>query len=405
MTKRAKFVLAAVLLSVAGLSLEAQDAPPPPPAGPAIAAPVAPGSRPIAPSPVLAPAPGALIVAPALVTVAPLPPGAPSAQIATTVAPAAVSAPLPPQQPEVSIFYAGGNFLGVHAEEITRENMGHYGLTGEPRGVGVREVLKGSPAERAGLRANDVILRFDGEAVTSVRKLNRLIDESSPEHAARLTIRRGGSEQELTVALGKREVGSLMGSSEEWRRQAEEWQKNGEQMRKYGDEVRKQMEDWRRNNPGVFSMSFGGSRRIGVSTNALGKQLADYFGVAGGVLITSVEEGSPAASAGLKAGDIVTEVDGEKIDESGDLSRAINRKEEGDVTLTVVRDRNRRTVKVTPEKRKSPAIELMPGSFRIETPRIAIAAPDINISLPPIHITPRIKTSPKVKVIAPGRIL
>ena len=111
--------------------------------------------------------------------------------------------------------------------------MSRYGLSGEPRGVGVREVVKDSPAERAGIRANDVILRFDGEPVTSLRKLNRLIDESSPEHQARLAIRRGGSEQEITVKLGKREMGRLLGEGD-WGKQSEEWRRFGDEMRKQG---------------------------------------------------------------------------------------------------------------------------------------------------------------------------
>src|SRR5207237_10369752 len=97
--------------------------------------------------------------------------------------------------------------------------------------------------------------------------------------------------------------------------------------------------------------SFGANRRIGVSTQTLTKQLADYFGAKdGGVLITSVTENSPAAKAGLKAGDVITAIDGEKVTSSGDLTRAINKKDDGTVTLTVVHDHATRTVTVTPEK-------------------------------------------------------
>ena len=113
-----------------------------------------------------------------------VPPGAALGQ----QTPAAPPAPAAPEAPEAFVaplpLLGGHNFLGVRAEDITRENMKEYGLSGEPRGVGVREVVKGSPAERAGLRERDVILRFDGEAVTSARKLIRLVDEAAPEHPA-----------------------------------------------------------------------------------------------------------------------------------------------------------------------------------------------------------------------------
>ena len=303
----------------------------------------------------------------------------------------AYTPPAPPQGPvEVNIFHFGDSFLGVSVEDVTRENMGRYNLSGEPRGVGVRSVVKGSPAEKAGLRETDVILRFDGEAVTTVRKLNRLLGESAPEHTARLTIRRGGSEQEISVTLGRREWGGEFGGvidGDLLRRQAEEMTKNSEQWKRQGEEARRKMEEWQRKNPGGVFTFFGGGRRVGISTNALGKQLADYFGVEHGALVTSVEPDSPAARAGVKAGDIVTEVDGERCEDAGDLSRAINRKEEGEVALTVVRERNRRTVRVTPEKMKSPGGELFPGGLRIEGPQSPSVLPQVRVAIPPINLS------------------
>ena len=102
-----------------------------------------------------------------------------------------------------SFFVDGGGFLGVYGEDITRDNMAHYHLS-EPRGVGITQVMNESPAQKAGLRNNDVILRLDGENVTSVRKLNRLVSEIAPDHVVKITISRNGAEQELTATIGKR---------------------------------------------------------------------------------------------------------------------------------------------------------------------------------------------------------
>src|SRR5436309_16058812 len=103
----------------------------------------------------------------------------------------------------LSFFVGDGAFLGVGTEDISRENMARYGMR-EVRGVGVTEVLKDSPAEKAGLRKDDVIVRFDGDSVTSTRKLNRLVAECSPDQTVRLTISRGGAEQEVSATLSKR---------------------------------------------------------------------------------------------------------------------------------------------------------------------------------------------------------
>jgi serine protease Do len=299
-----------------------------------------------------------MLVAPTLCRAQDDPPKPAEAPVATVI-----EAP-PALAPAIAAYFPTDNFLGVQVEDVTRANMSAYGLSGEPRGVAVTRVINNGPAERAGLREKDVILRFDGEPVTSVRKLNRLIAESSPEHNARLSIARGGAEQELSVKLEKRDFDRTFQTFAGPAFEGDLWHR--------GDELKKQLEGLQRNNHGGFPYSFGTGRRIGVSTNSLGKQLADYFGVTNGVLVTSVEDNSPAAKAGLKAGDILTEIDGEQIKDSGDLSRTINRKEEGEVTLTVVRDKQRRSVKVTPERRQPPPFNVTtPGVYSL--PRIAAA--------------------------------
>lgn len=311
-----------------------------------------------------------------------------------------------------SLFVDGDGFLGVYAEEITKDNVSRYGLR-DARGVGVTEVVKDSPAEKAGLRKGDVITRFDNEAVTSVRKLNRLVSEVAPDHKVTVGISRGGAEQDLSVAIGKRP--SYLGT-----------------LRTMTIPHFPGVEGF----PGLESMpgiegqsdrlvfALGNHRRIGVATTQLTKQLADYFGVADGkgVLVTSVTENSPAAKAGLKAGDVITAVDGEKVEGPGDLSRAISKQKDGDVTLTVVRDKNQRTIKVTPDKAGSEL--LRPGRTanqrvirdqirtairdgakdgRIVIPRIALPSiPAINVTMPQIDlpVIPEINVVvPKVRVI------
>lgn len=336
----------------------------------------------------------------------------------TLLAQQAPAPPAPPAQAEAPFapeafttafrLFGDGNFLGVRAEEITRENMSAYNLSGEPRGVGVREVVKGSPAEKAGLRERDVILRFDGEAVTSVRKLTRLIDESAPGHAARLTVLRGGSQQEVTATLGRDasfgpsfEGARVYGfDPEAQRRWAEEWKERGEEWQQRGEEMRKRLEELQRNNPQGFGLFYGGGgRRIGVTTSPLGKQLADYFGVQHGVLINSVVSGSPADKAGLKAGDVVTEVEGEKVDDAGDLTRLLNRREEGEVNLTVMRDKQRRSVRVTPERRGAESFNLVPGAVRVVPPAAAVAP---RLMRPPL--APRAPQAPRARVLRGGVI-
>lgn len=307
--------------------------------------------------------------------------------------PTAPELPVEPLGPNFSLFFEGGSFLGVHAEDINRENSGRYGLR-EARGAGITSVVKDSPAEKAGLRKDDVILRFDNESVTSVRKLNRLVSEVAPDQTVKLGISRGGSEQEVTVTIGRRQDhanamgdfhGKILTPGGKWR--VEGW------------EGLKDLKGLESGKDG-FVFAFGNNRRIGVSTTQLTKQLADYFGVTDGtgVLVTSVADDSPAAKAGVKAGDVITSLDGEKIEDAGDLSRALNKKKEGNVSLTIIRNKSQRTITVTPKAGNT--IFGQPGTApqagrRVIIPRIELPSiPEMNIVIPRIDLP----TIPEINV-------
>jgi membrane-associated protease RseP (regulator of RpoE activity) len=320
--------------------------------------------------------------------------------------------PPEPDEPFLNTFslFTDGGYLGVYAENINRQNMGRYHLS-SPRGVGITRVVQGSPAEKAGLRKDDVILRLDGENITSVRKLNRLVAEIAPDQSVKVTVSRGGSEQELTATIGKRDnvstvQGLMRGEPRVWK-----WEGDPKAFEKFKDfkfdfpMVEKFGFDLDKEGDLTFLLS--NSRRIGVSTMSLNKQLADYFGIANGkgVLVTSVTEDGPAAKAGVKAGDVITAIDGEAVDSPGDISRVINRKKDGAVTLTVIRNKSQQTFTVTPaeggfsgrvarpqigRRIVIPRVEIptMP-EIDIEMPRIEIpVVPAINISMPRIRVRP-----------------
>ncbi|MFL6467494.1 MAG: PDZ domain-containing protein [Pyrinomonadaceae bacterium] len=292
-----------------------------------------------------------------------------------------------------------GSYLGVQTTEVNRENFARFGLR-DVRGVAVEKVIEGSPAQAAGLQAGDVIVRFNGQEVGSSRMLTRLINEVSPDHGAKVTVLRGGSERELNVTMGKRPT--------------PKWEEGSFNF-KFPDnfpnveipnidipkippmpkiDVMPNM-DVMPNFDENFAWHFGSSRQIGVSLVGLTKQLADSFGVAGGAMISEVRENSPAAKAGLKAGDIITEVDGKSVKGNGDLMRAMSEKKEGDVTLTVVRNGNRQMVKVTPEPGK--------GGFEYfyEGPEAPRTPGTMNLIRPNTHPAPM----PLNQLMVPGRVI
>jgi len=326
----------------------------------------------------------------------------------------------PEAPPAFSLFFAGGSFLGVYAEDVNKENMARYGMR-EVRGVGITQVVKDSPAEKAGLKKEDVILRFEGDSVTSVRKLNRLVSEVAPDQTVKLSISRSGGEQEVSVTIGKRnESMNAMGN---WpgmdKFKGFDKMEGLDRLKEFGQSPDgANVWKWEGQGPGKDGMifAFGDHRRIGVSTMQLTKQLADYFGIADGqgVLVTSVADDSPAAKAGIKAGDVITAIDGEKVEGAGDLARGINKKKDGEVTLTVIRNKNHRTITVTPKDDPAPTPGAAPqgGVRRIVIPRVELGSiPEMSIQIPRIDlpntpeinvVVPRNIKGPKVRVIRTG---
>ncbi|MEO7660069.1 MAG: PDZ domain-containing protein [Pyrinomonadaceae bacterium] len=291
-------------------------------------------------------------------------------------------------------FDGDGGYLGVQTEEVSKENFAKFGLR-EVRGVAIEEVLENSPAAAAGMRDGDVIVRFNGEPVTSSRKLTRLVSEVAPDHQVKLTILRGGSEQEVTATVGKRPAPAFGSGSYAFPSTGPmgkidlERLKDLPQMKDFPD-----LKDFPKGEgfrtfsiPGgegkAFTWSSGTSRQIGVGVYPVTKQLAERFGVDGGVMINEVRADSPAAKAGLKAGDIIVEVDGKTVKGDLDLIKAINEKKEGSINVTIVRDRNRQTISVTPEPSKDGGFLFRPGddsegrSFAPMIDQLRLAPPTI----------------------------
>jgi serine protease Do len=286
-----------------------------------------------------------------------------------------------------SMFFDGdSSYLGVQTEEVTKDNFAKYGLR-EVRGVAVEKVVEGSPAEKAGMQNGDVIVRFNNEEITSVRKLTRLLGETAPDHQAKLTVIRNGGEREITATLAKRptpkfEEGSFGMTFPRGERVP--LPPSGEFPTMPGPEGFPRVEVMPPGSPDQpFVWRSGSGRRIGISVTPLTKQLSEHFGVDGGIMINDVRADSPAAKAGLKAGDIIVEVEGKAVKADFDLIRAINDEKGGDVTLTFVRDRNRQTVRVTPEKAEAgfnsffefpstPGVPSAPQQFKLAVPMTPI---------------------------------
>jgi serine protease Do len=261
-----------------------------------------------------------------------------------------------------------GSYLGAYLEEVTPERTKELGLT-EERGAIVMKVVAASPAEKAGLKENDVIVSFNGRRVDSVRELQRLLSETPPDRNVQIEVIRGGSHQTLSTMLAKRSAQNLrlMGpgfDEKSWKlnedamkRAEEATRRSGETLKRYQERMKEfpNFGDFAFVSPGE-SAFFGGTR-LGISAESLTDQLSQFFGVKDGkgVLVASVKENGSAAKAGIKAGDVIVAVDDQKIDSVGALLKALSAKPEGTVAVKLVRNHAEQTVNVTLEKHEPPA--------------------------------------------------
>ena len=294
-------------------------------------------------------------------------------------------------------FDGGGSYLGVETADVTKDNIAKLGLR-EVRGVAVEKVMDGSPAQSAGLQSGDVILKFNGEEVTSVRKLMRLINEVAPDHQARVSVLRGGSEKELNVTLGKRPTPKFEGGGfgmiapgQMSRREfppMSPMPPMGEMLGLPPMSETPLFRTYPGDDRNVLIFRGAGGRQIGIGITPLTKQLAEHFGIEGGAMVNNVRENSPADKAGLKAGDIIVEADGKPLKSDVDLIRAVGGKKEGSINLTIVRDGNRQTISVTPEEVKGGFNTFFEFPETPDAPDAPAAAGNFKFAAPATPVTP-----------------
>ncbi len=246
------------------------------------------------------------------------------------------------------IIRLGGSqaFLGVSMEEVTAENMAKYKLAGE-KGVIVQSVEKDSPAEKAGIRAGDVILEFVGQPVLSMAQMSRMVQEMPVGRTVDLVVSRDGKKVNLSAKLAKSEargIEALVGAMPRMERERD--------LRDRELELRRLLPEGR-----SFRFSFPeGGRwvvetarpRLGVTLDSISDQMGAFLGVPGGkgALVTTVEKETPAEGK-LKAGDVIVGVDGKSVDSPDGLMRAIRDKgADAKVDLKIIREKKEMTVSV-----------------------------------------------------------
>lgn len=214
-------------------------------------------------------------------------------------------------------------FFGVVAGEITSELASDYGV--QPgMGVIVESVTNESPADKLGLRTNDVITTIDGTRITGPEEFRVQIRKHKPSDAITVAYVRGGKERTGSATLEKQSDENFNFS-------------------------------WSGSNPvKAWAYQWGNRDKDGSEQGYAGlylQELSDglrgYFKVEDGVLISEVVDGSPADKAGLKSGDVIVRLDGEEVDNESEIRREIRAHKPGEsLNFTVKRDGAETTISV-----------------------------------------------------------
>ena len=181
-------------------------------------------------------------------------------------------------------------WLGVQVEDISEKMLKNLNLD---HGIRVSKVIKDSPAEKAGLEKDDIILTFDGNDVVDVSDLISMVRKSEAESEVNIEYFREGKIKEVTAHLAVNDMKNIF--------------------------------RWQQKFPHKQSFKMSKGAWLGVKTDNLSDQLREFFETPEdlGVLVNEVVEDSPAEKAGLKAGDIIIRVADRDIRNTRDLARSI----------------------------------------------------------------------------------
>ncbi len=268
-------------------------------------------------------------------------------------------------------------YLGVDIRDVNDAELAALKLK-EPRGAEVIRVDHDGPAGKAGLREQDVILQMNGTAIEGQDQLRRMLRDTPAGHTVTLILSRAGQLLTVTTSLANRLEVERQAWEQRWvvpvptedsavstaapAQAAPASAGNGKAEGSSGSTPKGtgffSAATATRSEKAIIGALTPGSSYTGAMVETMGPQLAEFFGAAeGGVLVHSVDANSPAATAGLRAGDVVLRANSVKMATSSDWMKVVRENRGKTVEVVVLRDKQEQTLKLIPDSKKRSSVQ------------------------------------------------
>jgi serine protease Do len=252
--------------------------------------------------------------------------------------------------------HSNQGYLGVDIRDLDNDRVQALKLK-DLHGAEIVTVDHDAPAGKAGIRVHDVILQMNGETIDNVEHLRRLLHDVPAGKFVNFQVSRDGALLNMTVQL----VDRATLEQEAWPRRykptapsATSTSSAGEGFFGAGGGTPDNLVASPRPTHGIMGWVLGSGSLpyVGATVDSLGAQLADYFGVTHGLLVRSVDDGSPAANAGLKAGDVVLKIGETEMKTPNDWNKSLHSNQGKPVPVTVLRDHKEQILTLQTEGKK-----------------------------------------------------
>ncbi len=250
-------------------------------------------------------------------------------------------------------------YLGIDCRDVSDDQVSSLKLK-DNHGAEIVRVDHDGPAGKMGLREHDVVLQMNGAAISGRDQVSRLLREMPAGRSVALVISRDGQQITLTAQMANRtDV------------EREAWEQHltappplsgpqGPSSAGYSGDASAQTVSVAAPAPAPkYSKGFLGTILLspaytGVMLERIGPQLEQFFGVprGTGLLVKSVDNNSPAAAAGVRAGDVVVRANTRLISSMTDWARVVRDAKGKAIAVVVLRDRQEQTLQLTPDARK-----------------------------------------------------